>query len=359
MRPRGLQNGFSLAEVLVAIAIGLFLTAGIVQVFVANKQTYRFNEALARMQENGRYALELIASDLRMAGFWGCSRGEWNSRVNSNDDDYNALWHEFADGLEGRDSPGGNPGDPDEITIRGAVGTGLVVQGHGPATNPVTVSGGRTAVEEAICEDAGCLSNKVADMVLVSNCKRGDIFQAICLSGPVGGPTAVRFNPDPASGCVVPTDTPGNDGTGLADVYDATATLHPLRVATYCVRDPDSLSCDDPGAPGKRSLYLRKNGVNRGPVVEGVENMQIAYGEDTNGDGTANRYVPAPAAPPPAGWFDNVVSVRMSVLLASTDDGLTTDTPQTFDLNGETATCPSGHICQLASSTITLRNRVQ
>ncbi len=61
------QPGFTLVEILIAIAIGLFLTAGMVQLFVANKTSYRFNEALSRIQENGRFALATMASDLRMA----------------------------------------------------------------------------------------------------------------------------------------------------------------------------------------------------------------------------------------------------------------------------------------------------
>ena len=46
--------------------------------------------------------------------------------------------------------------------------------------------------------------------------------------------------------------------------------------------------------------------------------MQILYGEDLNADATADRYVD-PAATPPAFEFDKVVSVRIALLVRSTN----------------------------------------
>jgi type II secretory pathway pseudopilin PulG len=67
------QTGISMVEVLVALVISLFLLSGIVQVYLGNKTAYRFTEAVARIQENGRFAIESITQDLRMAGFFGCA----------------------------------------------------------------------------------------------------------------------------------------------------------------------------------------------------------------------------------------------------------------------------------------------
>ena len=64
--------GLAMVELLVAMALGLFLTAGILQVFVSNKAVYRLGEAKARVQENGRFAAQMLASDLRGARSTGC-----------------------------------------------------------------------------------------------------------------------------------------------------------------------------------------------------------------------------------------------------------------------------------------------
>lgn len=66
------QDGLSLVELLVAMAVGLFLVGGIIQVLVSGKASYRLGEAEARVQENGRFAIQLLATDLRAARSAGC-----------------------------------------------------------------------------------------------------------------------------------------------------------------------------------------------------------------------------------------------------------------------------------------------
>ena len=63
------QLGLSLVELMVALVLGLVLMAGVIQVFLASRQTYNANEAMARMQENGRFALEFISRSARLAGY--------------------------------------------------------------------------------------------------------------------------------------------------------------------------------------------------------------------------------------------------------------------------------------------------
>lgn len=63
------QQGFSLVEIMVALVISLFLTAGIIQLFISSQQTYRVTQALSRLQENGRFIIDRMAFDIRMAGY--------------------------------------------------------------------------------------------------------------------------------------------------------------------------------------------------------------------------------------------------------------------------------------------------
>ena len=63
------QKGLSIIELLVAMVIGLILLLGVSQVFLSSRQTYAANEAMGRLQENGRFALEFIARSARLAGY--------------------------------------------------------------------------------------------------------------------------------------------------------------------------------------------------------------------------------------------------------------------------------------------------
>lgn len=67
-RSRRASRGFSLIELMVAMALGLLVSAGIVTAFSATSRSTKAQNALARVQENGRYALMRLESDLRMYG---------------------------------------------------------------------------------------------------------------------------------------------------------------------------------------------------------------------------------------------------------------------------------------------------
>ena len=66
------QLGLSLIELMIAITLGLLMTAALIEFFVSNKQIYRTQESLSRVQENGRFAVHFIATDVRMAGYVTC-----------------------------------------------------------------------------------------------------------------------------------------------------------------------------------------------------------------------------------------------------------------------------------------------
>jgi len=75
---RHYSGGFSLVELMVALVITLILLAGIGQIFMSSKKSYVIQDTLGRMQENGRYAMDVLTADLRRAGYWG-----GNSDVNT------------------------------------------------------------------------------------------------------------------------------------------------------------------------------------------------------------------------------------------------------------------------------------
>ncbi len=63
------QSGISLVEIMISLVTGLFLLAGVIQIYLSNKQTYRVVEASSRIQENARFAMEILGQHIRMTGF--------------------------------------------------------------------------------------------------------------------------------------------------------------------------------------------------------------------------------------------------------------------------------------------------
>lgn len=69
--PARTQAGFSLIELMVALLLGLLLMSGIIAVYLESKRGFVQDEAISRVQENGRYALRLLSREIAMAGFFG------------------------------------------------------------------------------------------------------------------------------------------------------------------------------------------------------------------------------------------------------------------------------------------------
>jgi type IV pilus assembly protein PilW len=66
------QRGFGLIELLIALALGLIIVLGVVQIFIAAKNTYVSQNSAAAMQEDARFVLSKMIQEIRMVGMFGC-----------------------------------------------------------------------------------------------------------------------------------------------------------------------------------------------------------------------------------------------------------------------------------------------
>ncbi len=318
------QSGISLVELLIGLVLGLFLTGGAVQTFMVTKTSYRFSDALARVQENGRFGLELISRDLRMTGFFGCASF---SAANINDTiinpagtGYNTLLYSFGTPLDGNDNTELNASD--RLILKGAMDESYLL----------SAAAASSSADFVINIDNGITQS---DVVAVGDCESIDIIQ-------------VTNNDADATGDVehaVGTTNPGNLTASMSKVYGTDAHITPVSVVQYFIAT---------GANGEPSLFRSVNGATPDELLSGVENMQILYGEDTDGDDTPNRFVDASS-----GTLDmnDVVSVRFSLLIRSFEDRVTED-PQVYTFNGATVTAGDNRIRQVFTSTVGLRNRL-
>ncbi len=67
------QRGFTLIELMVAMVLGLLVAAGIVTVFASTSSSNKAQTQLARLQEEGRFAMSRLSTDLRMANGQYCT----------------------------------------------------------------------------------------------------------------------------------------------------------------------------------------------------------------------------------------------------------------------------------------------
>lgn len=331
------QRGYTLVELMVAITIGLFLLGGIGMVFVSSKQTYRMQDSLWQLQDNSRFAMEFLIKDLRMAGFRGCSSSTItpvNTLNNGTDFNYNFM--AGVEGFEGAVSSW-SPALPavissatpppaagsDVITIRRAQEPGIGV------TMPFM-----NLNSAALQVDAGNGLSQF-DIVLVTDCSAAAILQ---ISGANPG-TSGTITHNTGVG------TPGNATADLGKIFRDDAEIMRLVTVSYFIAPGASVA-------GSRSLW-RKVGVGTPEeLAEGVENMQILYGEDTDNDRSVNRYVTAENVTD----MNQVMSFKLSFLMATLEDKITS-APQPYTFNGATMTPADRKLRRVFSSVVTLRNR--
>lgn len=286
MTRRARQAGLSLVELMVSITLGLMILSGVLVVFVNTSTARNEVERTSRQIENGRYASEILTEDLRLAGFYG----ELNPASVA--------------------TPAALPADPCSVT-----------PADWRAWIPVHLQG---------YDDTGFTSTNCALTNLKANTDVLVIRRArACAAGVSGCEAAANGRPYlQVSMCatqVTPTHKLGLEGTETFDMQKKTCvSTAPANKREYFVRI--YFVATDNGAgqniPTLKRLELTGAGWNIVPMVEGIEELQLQYGLDTNGDGVPDVYVANPNDYPagtctgtcPINNWMNVVTVQFHVL---------------------------------------------
>lgn len=370
------SEGMSLIELLIALVLGMTLAAGVIQIYVGSTTTERSQDARLRMQEGGRFGINFLSQEIRMAGYLGCL-GSIEGTTANNILDGEPASFQPGWGIQGWEAAGTAPGDISVSTLdvaevatnSGEWSTGdanivmpvfnavpnsdivRVWGGSGSAATVTTITQGSppTIVAET---NAGIEAN---DFLLISDCEQVDIAQACLVAADAAPATTSTITLSP--GC-----NPGNvNGATITSVTQATALAEVIKLegTVFYVGKRGGAATNPP------ALYraqLAANGTLAAPeeLIEGVESMQILYGVNIDEDfrSTADAYLPADLV---TEWQD-VISVRITLLMQSIDDG-TVPQPQGYTFNGVVYDGTDGglpedrRVRRVFTTTISLRNR--
>lgn len=364
--------GLSMIELLIAMVMGLTLTAGVMQVYVGNTQAERDQESRARMQENGRFAVSYLAHELRMAGYLGCLATIDENSINNTLDGPPPSFQPNS-GLQGWEANGTTPGtisnSANNVAPASTAGGGWTTSGGsimdatmavprsdivrvwnaagtGATINSISPGGAMTVV------NSGIVDIEDGDILLLSDCQRADWVQA-CNVQEIGGGASI--NAVLSSGCV-----PGNI-TSQPLGTQAGGELVKLQGTMFYVGKRGDVAANPP-ALFRRRLNQTAAAGNAEELVEGIESMQILYGVNVDNDSkkSVDAYVSANLVPD----WTRVISVRISVLVQSIEDNML-PSPAPYTFNGITYNGAGGNgalpadtrLRRVFTSTITLRNR--
>jgi type IV pilus assembly protein PilW len=368
-------SGLSIIELLIAMVLGLTLAAGVVQIYVGTSTTERDQDARLRMQENGRFALNFLGNEIRMAGYLGCQGSIQGSSVNNTLSAPPATLQPET-GIQGWEADGTAPGEINNSANNVATvastsaewstgGAGFNIPNVQAVPNSDIVrlwggwgnSGPVTDIDNSgsdpIIQAEASIGISANDFLIISDCEQADFVQA-CAVAPTGGPaTTVDIT-------LSTTCNPGNIGAAFVTSQDPAEVMR-LEGALYYVGKRDN-DANNPPTLMRSTLTATGTAGPAEELIEGVESMQLLYGVNVDQDvrATVDAYLTADQV---TNW-DEVISVRVSLLLQSVNDG-TVPAPQSYTFDGVTYDGGVGNgelpaderVRRVFTATISLRNR--
>jgi type IV pilus assembly protein PilW len=346
-------RGFGLVELMIAVLLGLMLSAALIQAYLASKNTYRTQDSLSEVQETGRYVINAITQDIRLSGQAGCLSLDSLYSQRNPPNGVTAAPPNYASVVAVSGSlTAANVTYTTSTMISGvndvSAGTSYGTIPVAPDTDVLTIgrissSGSRLVTTydgtnnptaPIIVEGSGVSTSiKAGATLLLGDCQKVAMFRASAVSNPdaannnqitishqatsgadtynsqdtlsVGGSQPPTFKPvfSNISSTTLPVSNSQVYGGGMLLVFQQN---------TYFVGDTGRTTAK--GLP-IRALYvtsLNNTAMSTAELVSGVDNMQIEYQLATG------QYVNAHDVPN----FNQVVSVRISLLIKSTADNV-------------------------------------
>lgn len=326
------QRGLSLVELMIAMTVGLLLLAGIVQIFSSSRTTNNIQQALSRNQEAGRFAIQFLNRDIRMAGYTGCPPGSLGgdnslfSIANGVPADSRLRSDRFVSGMRGEDwsdAPTSIDVGPtsDVLSIQHAGESQGLSSDYKPVNAKLNMADNRPGFRKG-------------EVVILTDCATADVFGITKVSGK-GGTVDITHAASRNSA------SPPH----LHNPYAAGSRVMRFVRNTYFIGTRSG--ADTP------SLYRIDVRGNVRELVEGVQQMRIRYGIDTDGNAAVDAYLDTHAV---TDW-GRVVAVRIALLTVSRpayrsirarNFTLLDDTPLSFN---------DRRLRQVFSTTVAVRNR--
>ena len=354
------EDGLSLVELMVAMTIGLFILILIAQVYLAAKNSFSYQAVTTKIQENGRYAMDVLSSDMRNLGFQGC--GVLSKTNNVVTDSKLSWWLDtstYIRGYEGVAAPVFLNTNP--------------AYNQTPFTDAIVLLRGDSMSERMIASHDFAIKHEftttrahafqIGEILVATDCKNTAIFRS---SGPaVCAAPCLKVEHD--YGTTDPKNCYFELGAGCDNPrknyqFRPGGFLSRLVAAAYYIAPATTATATNK----TKSLWVQQlSGSNTGApsafeVVEGVENMQLVYGvadaaNDDGSGGTATRYMSSTEVDSLGVW-NKVVSVRVELLLRSPELQVVS-VPQSYTFNGVATVATDKAFRRVYYSTIALRNR--
>jgi len=275
------QQGFTLVELMIALALGLVISGVSIKMYLESRRSYIQDEEMARLQENARFAIDFLKREISLSGFLAGINDTSGLNAATITTDCNAAGTDWVLDLNSAIELINNA--PTGGTLMTLNGTEL------SCINADEIVDGTDIISLKRTSDTATLNNGVLQATPSLNTwylKKFD-YTSYSWSYLTGGITAAESTPN--------------------STYDYWRYFTNI----YYIRDY-SVSEDDEIPTLCVSMLEGSEMINR-CLIEGIEDIQIEIGIDNDGDNVVDQYKNAPSATD----FDNALSVRLHILARS------------------------------------------
>jgi type IV pilus assembly protein PilW len=259
------QRGLTLIEFMVSIVLGMIIVAALAALVADQSQNRAEVDRAGRLIENGRYGIRAMADDLQMAGYWGELNGAPSSTALA------AL------------------PDPCSLVLATvADASQLHIQGYNA---PASASVPTCISDQLSGTDILVVRHVDADTTALAALTAGQYYVQTGLNA-AGTAFTATINIGDASATTNATNFAllKKDKATAANIRKMVVRIY--YIAKCSVESGGSCDSGDGGNPIPTLKMLELGTASGAPawsspvtIAEGIENMQIDYGVDTNSDG--------------------------------------------------------------------------
>ncbi len=300
LNPKIHQCGVTLIEIMVSILVGLFILAGVMQLYATTVQNHTMVAGSSTIQENARLMFSRVEMDVSRAGYAGCLSFKTDShRIQNIATQTTTPAFDASKFISGEDNIDVNGRSFDRFALRYAGSTGRVpvIQ---VSSNQFTVATTSSALF------------RQGDIVVVGDCSSFGIFRVSnqpaatgVIQFGVGTYNTASFDIAFAdAGSIAPSITYLYSDSGAFQYYVGTSAAG-VSAATQC----------SSAAPQYCALFRKSSSSSTADeLVEGVQAFDVEYGWRNAADG--KLFFAAAGGVPNSKWLD-IDRVRITTTLNS------------------------------------------
>jgi type IV pilus assembly protein PilW len=287
------QKGLTLIELMIAIVIGLLIVAAVASLYISSAANFRYDDHYSRLQENGRFAIQILGDDIKMADFWGYSM------------------------------------TPDTVIFPNPASppTACNVQ---PYVTQAGVAGGVEMIDAAVLDCLTFTPITGPDSALLIRRVGGPIEEGPGSATIVSGRIFLNVKN------LVNLEYVQGDGSSLT--LDNGENLWEYRSAAYYISSDNPDTTNPNNVPQLCRVTLNTTSPSEECLIRGVEGIRILWGIDTDRDGRANRL---DIAPDPED-LRFAITAKICMLMRSTDEIRNYTNDKSYSLCGDPIDFGSG-----------------